>query len=381
MIPFAPSPGTVGIELELQLVDSESLDLVDRILPLMERLGETPFVHCEIMQNTVEICTPVEWSAAGCRDRLTEVVREVWSSCQELGVSLCGMGTHPFGKRLATITPLPRYLEIEKEAGLISHTQIAFATQVHLGVSSGDEALELIRRLKPLLPVLIAVSANSPFWRGFVTGHASYRQRILAATRSYGVPPSFGTWKDFCHFHDIGVQARMFRSISDLHWDLRPRPRFGTVEIRVMDAQPTIEASASLAALLRGLQRYFELTRGADLLDGLPRSLPWWTERDNHFEASRLGLDAPFVFSREGDVRPLRAVVEAAIEAGKLGLADDDTADEIPDWIEPPFRRQLEVYSETGSTWEVTADLRDRLTRELIDRAPAAREPLRPPPS
>jgi len=365
MIPFRSSPGTVGIELELQLLDADSLDLCDKVIPLMELVGESPYIRPESIQNTIEVSSRVSRSALECRAHLRQVTRRVADACERLGLSLCGAGTHPFCERLATITPLPRYQSIEDRAGILGHTQITFATHVHLGMSSGDEAMTFMRELKGFLPVLIAMSASSPFWRGRATGFVSYRHRILAAARSYGIPPSFETWADFCNFYEASVHAGLFRTIKDVHWDIRPHPDFGTVEVRVMDAQPTIERAAGLAAFLRGLQRYLSRTPALDRPSALPQRLPWWTEKDNHFQASRLGLDAPYIVSASGSVRPLRTLVDAAMAASRLALADDASDDTSLLHAEPPSGAQRLVYERTGSTKAVTASLRDQLADEL----------------
>jgi carboxylate-amine ligase len=117
-------------------------------------------------------------------------------------MKLCGAGSHRFSGRLALISPVPRYRRLGKVAGYLGHNQITFATHVHIGMRSGDEAIAAMCALKPDLPILIAVSANSPFWRRYETGYASYRLRILAAARSYGLPPSFEDWGQFCEFFE-----------------------------------------------------------------------------------------------------------------------------------------------------------------------------------
>jgi carboxylate-amine ligase len=162
-------PLSIGVELEFQLLKAETLDLTDGILPLMEFYPDSPYVKPECIQNTVEIASKVCTSIAELKVHLTALVDDLKAKCQALGMRLCGAGTHPFCQHLALITPLPRYLTMEERYGYLAHTQVTFATHVHLGVTSGDEAIALMRSLKPYLPLLIALSANSPFWRGY--GH------------------------------------------------------------------------------------------------------------------------------------------------------------------------------------------------------------------
>jgi carboxylate-amine ligase len=313
---FIPSePLSVGVELELQLIDSESGELVNGIKPLIEIYPESPYIKPEFIQNTVELASRVGHNVADVHQHMLLLAKNLKPHCNRLGMELCGAGTHPFDERLALFTPLPRYQELEEISGILGHMQVTFATHVHIGVPTRDEAIYLFRALKPYLPLFTALSANSPFWRGYDTGFVAYRHRILAASRNYGIPPSFESWDQFCEFLEASQRAGVLESMRDIHWDIRPRPHFGTVELRVMDAQSTIDEAMQLAALARSLAAC--LLDKQDKVDStlLPHALPWWYERDNHYSASRLGLDAGYVFNRYGDVRSLRSVWEDVAEA------------------------------------------------------------------
>jgi carboxylate-amine ligase len=361
-------PLTIGVELEFQLLKAETLDLTDGILPLMEFYPDSPYVKPECIQNTVEIASKVCTDIAELKAHLTALVADLKAKCKTLGMRLCGAGTHPFCQHLALITPLPRYLTMEERYGYLAHTQVTFATHVHLGVTSGDEAIALMRSLKPYLPLLIALSANSPFWRGYDTGYASYRHRILAATRSYGVPPSFQTWKEFCHFFETTHRAGLFQTLNDIHWDLRPRPHLGTLEVRVMDAQSTITEAMNLTSFVRVLAAY--LLRHAD---GMLPNLPWWLEKENHFHASRLGLEAGYVADEQGTTRPLAAVWREVL--GTLRPLAEELGQGA--WLERLHRRveeglsyayQRQISEESGSLRQVVSALIGELERETARR-------------
>ena len=296
---FIPSePFSVGVELELQLIDSKSSELVNGIKPLIEIYPESPYIKPEFIQNTVELASRVGDNVADVHQHLLLLAKNLKSNCNQLGIELCGAGTHPFDERLALFTPLPRYQELEEISGIVGHMQVTFATHVHIGVRTRDDAIYLFRALKPYLPLFIALSANSPFWRGYDTGFVAYRHRILAASRNYGIPPSFESWDQFCEFLEASQRAGVLESMRDIHWDIRPRPHLGTVEMRVMDAQSTIDEAVQLAALARSLAACLlaKQDRTNDIL--LPHALPWWIERDNHYTSSRLGLDAGYVFNQ-----------------------------------------------------------------------------------
>lgn len=363
VIPFEPSdPMSIGMELELQLLDATSLDLVDGILSLLELYPDSTNIKPEIIQNTVEVSTDVCHSPTELETQMGGMVHKLQQQCQERGINLCGAGTHPFCKRLALITPLPRYLEMEQSAGYLAHNQITFATHVHLGMQSGDEAIRLMCALKPYLPILLALSANAPFWRGHDTGYASYRQRILAASRSYGIPPTFSSWNDFSDFLVTSQNAGFFNSINDIHWDIRPRPHMGSLEIRVMDAQSSVRDAVALAAFIRALVFFLRETPLSEQPDGLPTPLPWWIEKENYFQASRLGLDACYVMDKKGNTRQLREVIFdifTAIEKTSVALEQTSYMEHLQQKIKNGlgYEQQRKLYQESQSLKQVVTSL------------------------
>jgi carboxylate-amine ligase len=313
---FIPSePLSVGVEIEFQLIDRESRELVNGIKPLIEIYPESPYVKPEFIQNTVELASRVGRNVTDVHQHLLLLAKNLKPHCNHLGMDLCGAGTHPFDERFALFTPLPRYRQLEKTCGILGHMQVTFATHVHIGVRTRDEAIYLFRALKPYLPLFMALSANSPFWRGFDTGFVAYRHRVLAASRNYGIPPSFESWDQFSKFLEASQRAGMLESVRDIHWDIRPRPHLGTVELRVMDAQPTIDEAMQLAALARSLAACVLDKRDRTDNNLLPQDLPWWIEQDNHYTTSRLGLGAGYVLNRHGNVRSLRTIWEDVAEA------------------------------------------------------------------
>ncbi|BAU47823.1 carboxylate-amine ligase [Sulfurifustis variabilis] len=373
---FRPSsPDTIGMELELQLLDAGTLDLADGILPLMRLYPSSVYVKPEVIQNTVEIASKVCGGVAELEAHVRDIAAGLRTRCAGLGMRLCGAGSHSFSVRPGLITPQPRYLAMERRYGHLSHAQITFATHVHVGMRSGDETVSLMHRMKPYLPLLIAVSASSPFWQGLDTGFASYRHRILAVTRSYGVPPSFVRWEDFCRFFETTRRAGLFGSVHDIHWDLRPRPHIGTLEVRAMDAQATVGEAAALAAFVRAL---VEGLRSGELSEaGLPQPLPWWIEKENHFAASRLGLAARYIADEAGTVRDLGEVwhaVYAALVPVAARLGEGVYLERLRAQIEagPGYVAQRREYERTASLNDVVARLVDRLEREPRGEATTA---------
>jgi len=370
-VEFIPSRFlTVGVELELQLLNPEGLDLINGIQPLIERYPDSSYIKPEFIQNTVEIASKIGDNIAHVHDHLVFLANELKQVCRELGMEICAAGTHPFSKQLALITPLPRYLKMEKVSGFLGHNQITYATHVHVGVQSKDEAMYLMSALKAYLPILISLSASSPFWRGYDSGFASYRQRILSATRSYGIPPTFETWQQFVDFFYASKSAGVITTINDIHWDIRPRPHLGTVEVRIMDAQPTITEAMELAAFIRVLAGY--LLQCCDGETGkLPHALPWWIEKDNCFTASRLGLKANCIIDKDGTFRPVLDIYREVLSEIKMH-ADDLGESSYINLLEKRiteknicYIRQRNKFSETKSFEEVVSLLVGELENDL----------------
>ena len=356
---------TVGVEWELQLLDSTTLDLVDGIMPLMEFFPDNQYVKPEYIQSCVELNSRIATSSSGAVDDLRQLLRLVVRRCNELEMAVCGAGTHPFCRRLALITPSPRYRRMEQETGYLGHHQITFGTHVHVSMPSGDAAMWAMKSLTGLLPVFIAMSANSPFWRGHDTDHAAYRQRILAASRSYGLPPKFESWQDFNDFLETAKSAGMIRSFKDVHWDIRPHPDFGTLEIRVMDAASDLPSLHGLVAFARCL--------AIRLAEPFPEEwvssqLPFWIEKDNCFRASRSGLEADFVCNSKGDRRPLRQLALDLIDAcqpvaKRLG---DEEGLELARQLATGmtgYERQRRVYRARQSARPIVEELCEALSR------------------
>jgi carboxylate-amine ligase len=366
----ASEPYTVGAEWELQLLDVETLDLSPGITTVLRSFSENEHVKAEFIQSCVELNTPIATCSAEIFSHFEKLTGEVLHNCWRDNIDLAAAGTHPFCRRLALITPLPRYARLASEHGYLAHSQIAFATHVHVGVRTGDEAVRAMQYLTPCLPLLIAIAANSPFWRGHETGYASYRRRLLAASRSYGIPPYFEQWNDFAKFFAMAKRAGSIRSIKDIHWDIRPHPDFGTVECRVMDAQSTVRDVAFLAGLVRLLVAWIGETDKNDIEAVLPRRLSPWIDRDNHFRASHWGMEAELIDDTSGQLRPLRTYLQVLVDAMR-GTARTIGEEAIVDRLQRTAERtmgyelQRSLYERRHDVRDIVAGLNQELRREV----------------
>lgn len=370
---FKSSPtSSIGIEIELQLLDSDTLDLIDGIIPLLASQPDHPALKPEFNQSTVEINSKPCETIHELEADVTSILATLQGWCRDLGMGICGAGTHPFCQRFATVTPLPRYLSQHESGGYLARLMMTFALHVHVGMPSGDEAIATMTDLKPYLPILLALSASSPFWWGHDTGYASYRQRILASMRSYGIPPTFKNWQEFADLFQSGQKAGMFNIIRDIHWDLRPHPTFGTLEVRVMDSQPTIKESISLAAFVHSLIIYLQHCRWAGRAGFLLKPCHGWIERENYFRASHLGLEACYIEDDQGHSRSFRDIIEDILEtlaptAEQLGEIEHLKFLERRLKSGSSYIRQHRVFQQTGSQKKVVAALVRELEEDQFD--------------
>ncbi|MFU8817292.1 MAG: carboxylate-amine ligase, partial [Pseudomonadales bacterium] len=320
--------------MEFQLVDIQTQDLVDAAGPMLEQHVGEPYLKPEFHQSSLELASPPAQSLSELAGSVQGLAHDLLRVAKGLGLEVCSAGTHPCFNRSATITPGARYRALEQAAGWLSHHQVTFGTHVHLGMRSGDDAVALMRKLKPYLPVLIALSASSPFWQGEDTRFAAFRHRVLATARSYGTPPDFADWGCPERFLSSLQRAGIAAELHDLHWDIRPSPVLGTLEVRVMDAQPTVGEALALAALVRALVRFLQHApeqAPVPQRDEAPLRQPlkpvhWWSLKDNCFVASRYGIDAMVVVDDDGRVVALRDVAQTMFRA----IAPFAEADETP---------------------------------------------------
>ena len=363
MLDFKPSSAiSIGMELELQLLDPATFDLVDGILPLKKLFPENTHIIPEYEQPTVEINSRVCGTIREMEQNIFSLATAIREKCRDLGLVISGGGTHPFCSRFSKVTPTPRFLAMEKREGYLGHTSTTYALHLHVGMTTGEETIAVMKGLRPYLPVLIALSASSPFWWGHDTGFACYRQRILAAMRSYGIPPLFESWKDFSDSFECANRAGAFSSFDDVHWDIRPRPDMGTLELRVMDSQATVSDAIILASFVLVLVTHIRktLTGGKD--KRILKPLRSWIEKENYYRATRDGIDTVYIADNRGNTSPIRSVIEETIKAVKVTaeeMGEGEHLKQLENILNngPGYIRQRTIFQERRSLKEVAASL------------------------
>jgi carboxylate-amine ligase len=370
---FHPSAEpTIGVELELQILDRESRNLVPGAPRLLKACGEeaVPGVAAELMQSMVEIRTDVCQNAGQVREQLLPRVQRVVNIARSLGFDLALAGTHPFHRAGASaISPAERYERIVDRLAWLTYQREVFGLHVHVGVPGGDLALGVINRLVQYLPHLLALSANSPFWQGVDTGLASSRAALYRLLPHAGVPRYFAKWKDFRTFCQVMKDCKAIASFKDIYWDIRPRPDFGTIEFRICDTPASLADVFGLATLtrslvissLRLLQERPHLQRG-----DMRRH---WIAVENKWLATRHGLAAIYIRTPAGKRRPLAKDVEDLLKkmAPIAAESGDQTFLDVfkPGKFESGADRQRRIYREKGDWKPVVDDMVQRLAAEL----------------
>ncbi len=368
---------TLGVEIELQVVDRETLALSSSVQQILDRVPErwADQIKPELMQSYCEfntgICTTVKDVERDLGEKLD------WSRgvAQELGLNLCWGGTHPFSPwSEQRYSPGERYEWLTHAMRDISRRLVVFGLHVHVGVNSGDKAIQLCDRLLRHLPTLLALSTNSPMWNGRDTGLASYRSKVMEALPTAGLPYHMRNWSEYVWLVDHLIATNFIHSIREIWWDIRPHAEFGTVEIRVMDMPMNMPHLLALVALTQSLVAGIseDIDRGAYLFDCHPM-----IAKQNKWHAERFGMEADFVdpdtMKAVSAVETVRTLLDRCRpHAERLGCATE--LESVNDILEngTGAAHQREIYRRTGDMREVVSGLMELQQRHSPLGVPAA---------
>jgi len=356
---------TIGIEEELMIVDEETLDLANSIEGMLDGMAGTSApgeVKPELMESVCEIATTPCRNTVEAGAQLRALRATVQEVASRRGLSIGSAGTHPFAMwEDQRIVSRPRYRDLIAGLQFVARQEIIFGIHVHVGLDDPDKAIHVTNGMRVHVPLLLALSANSPFWRADPTGLLSTRTPIFRAFPRVGIPPRYDDFEDWSKRIGFMVDSRVIQDYTYLWYDVRPHPNFGTVEIRVMDSQTRVEHTLALAALVQAMVK--ELAEHFDAGKRLSR-YPYEMLDENKWIAARHGLDGELVdlpkrtrvHTRDLARRVMRRLRPHAEE---LGSADD--FDALGDLLDNGngAARQLVVY-------EANHDLRE-VVREILD--------------
>jgi len=304
--PFRKSAAlSLGVELELQLVNTHDYDLApysDEMLRLMSRFDLPGSVVPEMTSSMIEISTGVCDSAAQVQAELS-MIRDALVKCADkLNIAVVGGGTHPFQQwHEQRIYDRPRFRELSELYGYLSKQFTIFGQHVHVGCPDADSALLMLHRMSRYIPHFIALSASSPFVQGQDTQFESARLNSVFAFPMSGRAPFTLSWDEFGKFFAKTTRTGVVKSMKDFYWDIRPKPEYGTIEIRVFDTPLTIERAVALSGFVQSLASWF-----LNEQPFMPQEDDYMVYTYNRFQACRFGLDAVYVDPPTGQHMPLR---------------------------------------------------------------------------
>jgi carboxylate-amine ligase len=347
----ASTPYTVGVEEEVMLLDPEDWSLAQRSDDVLPRLPDALAAHAsaETHQAAIELATDPHERVGDAIAQLALLRAWLADELAELDLAVAGAGTHPTALWTETrVSPASRYQVIHRTMADLARREPTFALHVHVGVPDPDRAIRLLNRFRAHLPILLALSANSPFWQGRATGLASTRTSVFGAFPRTGVPRRFASYDDWVQTVDTLLRSGAFPEPTFLWWDVRPQPRLGTVEVRVMDAQTDLAATAALVALVQSLARL-------ELEDGYaPDALVEAEEvlEENRFLAARDGIEADLLDPEAELRRPARAQLRGLLEALRPHADALDCREELERVLglalAPAFLRQIDAAERRG---------------------------------
>jgi carboxylate-amine ligase len=294
-LPFKKSSvGSIGIELEFQLVDPQSYTLISRAKDLIRNIKTGPYqvrIKPEITQSMIEVNSSIHHSSQTMLEELAELHAYLSAQAANLNIAICGGGTHPFHTwAMQKIFPTQRYKKVARKYRYLSKMSTVFGQHIHVGCGNAEDALYLTHALARYVPQFIALMASSPFYQGVYTSFCSSRSTVFNAFPLSGFIPYLINWNEFSEYFYKMRHLGIITSMKDFYWDIRPKPEFGTVEIRVCDTPLTIKKAILITAYIQSLSLYLLEERPSQVGHDL-----YFLYNQNRFEASRYGFEGNFI--------------------------------------------------------------------------------------
>lgn len=296
---------SLGVELELQLVNTHDYDLAPYAEDMLRLMSKTPLpgaVVPEMTSSMIEVSTDVCTSPAEVLGQLSQIRDALVKSADKLNIAVVGGGTHPFQQwHERRIYDKPRFRELSELYGYLTKQFTIFGQHVHVGCPDADTALLTLHRMSRYIAHFIALSASSPYVQGQDTEFDSARLNSVFAFPLSGRAPFVLTWDEFTVYFDKMTGTGVVKGMKDFYWDIRPKPEFGTIEIRVFDTPLTIDRAAALSGYVQALASWFMHDQPF-----MPAEDDYLVYTYNRFQACRFGLDAVYVDPATSQHLPLR---------------------------------------------------------------------------
>jgi glutamate---cysteine ligase / carboxylate-amine ligase len=361
---------TVGLEEEFAVLDPVSRELVPRFEQLRDAAASDPrlaeSISGELIASEIEIRSGRGEDLAAAHASQQDLRQRLFALAADQGLELGSTGTHPFSDyRKQQIIQTEHYRRVEEGLKYVAWRNNTFSLHVHVGVRGVDRAVLVCDRLRPVLPSLLAISANSPFLDGVDSGLASARTQTF--TKSFprcGIPDAFGDWATFADYIDFLVSTRSIVEYTQVWWSIRPHLAFGTVEVRICDAQMTAGESDALAAL--AVACVAQAARDVD--EGVPQvDLPHRLIEENMWRALRYGLDGELLDLERREAYPAAEALDRLLAWTAPVRAEQGIDVALP--ARNGAQRQRELLQSGMSLAEADTTVQTQ-TRETYSRGP-----------
>jgi len=304
------APYTVGIEDEVMLLDPETLDLAPVAQGLLERIDRDTRFKLELPASQLEILAPISTDVSEVGEGLLQARRAAAEHADGLAI-LASAGVHPFSSGIGELNRLDRYRQTFDEYGTVASRQLVCALQIHVAVGGANRALAVYNAARSYLPLLAALAANAPLYEGQDTGLASVRPKLSGLLPRQGVPPSIDSWESLAEAFRWGAASGAFPEPRTWWWELRPHPRYGTLEFRVPDGQSAVADAIAIAAVVQAL--VVSLAERHDAGEHLECAASWRIE-ENSWSACRHGVTGTMADLRTGATIATSELLHALIE-------------------------------------------------------------------
>lgn len=350
------TPFTLGVEVEVQLLDAKSLELTPRSMELLSQV-QHPRIIKEMFQSTVELVTDVCKNAHDVEADVESLIQKIEAWGKENEVVFASTGTHPLADyNDRRIVPSERYQELLDRNQMLIRRMAVYGLHVHVAMRNGDECIQFTNFFLTQLPLLIALSASSCYWNKVDTGLAAIRPTMYESHPTSGMPFLAKDWKEFEDMYGLLLKTKSIESMKDIWWDIRPSPGYGTMEIRICDVPATMKELKAITALIHVMALHFDRSKGAVGGDAPVR----WILRENKWRAIRFGLDAEVIEHGTHEVVSLKTQLQNWLSetddlCDALGYRNEFVTLENMMTKGVSSDRQRAVFSATGSLQDVVA--------------------------
>ena len=346
-------PFTLGVELEVQIVDNRNFKLVSKAEEIFKNISEKnkKFIHPELLKSMVEIVTPVCNSSEEVIHYIKQVVKEIREIGKKHSFEIVALGTHVTARRDdVEITYDKRYLKFLEEFQIVLRNFLIYGLHIHVGFPYAESAVRAFNFLREYLPVFLSMSTSSPFFEGEFTGLHSYRTKIFEQLPRAGIPDYFNNYNHFQELMNQLFESGTINSIKDVWWDLRIHPNFGTIELRICDAINDIERIELLVVLFQAICMY--------ALDNKAENTFFQIVKQNKWNAARHSLNGKFI-SKDKTSTFKQTAFELVEKMRKKGIFQElKTEDKIQDLMKildkkPISQNLIEIFNQTQNFAEV----------------------------